>query len=836
MGTSTERKASGEGNAFSVVRESYGRSAAMERLHWKARQTVKLQFSQTLSPVTGVNWTRKKPAGPKELHALPTPIEGRSSLSHMTMHRHGELELWGGIEGTTNRVGERFFSQLRRSGHWQRIADLDRIAALGIRTLRYPLLWEELAPDGQLERIDWSWPDARMERLRALGIRPIVGLVHHGSGPHDTSLVDPQFPEKLARYARVVAERYPWVELWTPVNEPLTTARFSGLYGHWFPHGRDTLTFARCLLGEVRATVLAMRAIREVNPAAKLVQTEDLGETTCTPRLRYQAAFENERRWLSFDLLAGRLDRLSDVARWLMGAGVAERELAAVQETPCPPSVIGINHYVTSSRYLDENADAYPSQYRGGNGRHRYADVEAVRARPEGFVEPVRMLRAAWERYGIPLAVTEAHMGCTREEQMRWFVEMWNAAREARSAGVPLVAVTAWSLFGAYDWNSLVTRDEGFYEPGAWDLRAPEPRATALARMLRDLASGVEPRSPVVQTPGWWRRRVRRFSTAQNGDGDDPRTIVRSVFEPRGISPQSVIRPILITGATGTLGQAFARLCYLRGLPYRLLTRAEMDISEPASVRAALRTFHPWAVVNAAGFVRVDDAEGERERCLRENAAGPATLALACREQGCALVTFSSDLVFDGEKRGPYLESDRLAPLNVYGESKALAERRVAEMHLDALIVRTSAFFGPWDRWNFITQTLEKLRSGESVSAPDDAQVSPTYVPDLVHATLDLLLDGECGIWHLANAGAVSWADFARAAALHDGLDVSLIRGCTQCSLHLPARRPLSSALSSERAALMPSWEEALGRYFAERGAKADAMPPVHGLRAECVL
>ena len=129
----------------------------------------------------------------------------------------------------------------------RRIDDLERFAALGTRTLRYPILWERIAPDG-LASADWRWADERLTRLRDLGIRPIVGLVHHGSGPRDTSLVDPLFSEKLQVFARAVAERYPWVDAYTPVNEPLTTARFSGLYGHWYPHGQSDCTFAQALL------------------------------------------------------------------------------------------------------------------------------------------------------------------------------------------------------------------------------------------------------------------------------------------------------------------------------------------------------------------------------------------------------------------------------------------------------------------------------------------------------------------------------------------------------------------------------------------------------------
>lgn len=149
-----------------------------------------------------------------------------------------ELQLWGGPECTVNRTANRYGDQCRLSGHDSRIDDLDLFADLGLAAVRYPVLWERVAPDG-LDAPDWTWSDARLDRLRALGIRPIVGLVHHGSGPRSTDLLDDGFAGQLGRYASMVAERYPWVEDWTPVNEPLTTARFSALYGHWYPHARD---------------------------------------------------------------------------------------------------------------------------------------------------------------------------------------------------------------------------------------------------------------------------------------------------------------------------------------------------------------------------------------------------------------------------------------------------------------------------------------------------------------------------------------------------------------------------------------------------------------------
>lgn len=741
----------------------------------------------------------------------PNARNGGTGDSHPRPFAPSPPELWGGVECTVNRVGDEFFDQLERNGHASRLDDLDRFAELGIRTLRYPVLWERTAPAGP-ESADWRWADERLGRLRELGIRPIVGLVHHGSGPCHTNLLDSRFPEGLARFARAFAERYPWVESYTPVNEPLTTARFSGLYGVWYPHGRDERSFARALLTQCRAVVLAMRAIREVSPAARLVQTEDLGKTFSTPTLRYQAEFENERRWLSWDLLCGRVDRHHPMWGFLRWIGIGKGELDFFIANPTPPDVVGINHYLTSERFLDERLDRYPPHAHGGNGRHRYADVEAVRVRAEGAAGPRALLREAWERYGVPIAVTEVHLGCTREEQLRWLQEVWNAARALRGEGVEVRAVTAWSLLGAYDWNTLLTRADGHYEPGAFDLRAPRPRPTALARMTRDLATRGEHHHPLLATPGWWRRPERLLYPPVRG----PRTPGLTLEEEE--SPTLPVRPLLITGAFGTLGRAFARICASRGIPYRLLRRREMDIAEPVSVEAALARHQPWAIVNAAGYVRVDDAEREPAACIRENTDGPAVLAAACARHGVALVTFSSDLVFDGSRTAPYLESDPVAPLGVYGRSKAEAETRVLEALPSALVVRTSAFFGPWDECNFVTLALRALAAGDPWIAANDATVSPTYVPDLVHASLDLLIDGEHGVWHLANSGAATWAELARLAAEMAGLDLYLIEGRSTESLDLAAPCPLYSVLGSERGHLLPPLHDALSRYFGERG------------------
>jgi dTDP-4-dehydrorhamnose reductase len=740
------------------------------------------------------------------------PDTSRGTRFAETGARAEVIEMWGGVESTCNRVGNRYSDQVVLSGHQDRLEDLDRFAALGIRALRYPILWERTSP--QSPSCDWAWADRRMERLRSLGVRPIIGLVHHGSGPPHTNLLDPGFAEGLAEFAGSVARRYPWVVDFTPVNEPISTARFSALYGHWYPHANSTSSFVRAVLVQCRAIVRSMEEIRRVTPRARLVHTEDAGRSFGTPLLDPQIRYENRRRDLAMDLLMGRVDVEHPFYREIRGAGASSAELSWFREHPCPPDVLGINYYVTSDRFLDERTSAYPESTRGGNAFHRYCDVEAVRASRcqaplVGFRE---VLLSAWKRYRVPVAITEAHLGGTREEQLRWLAEAWVGAHEARAAGADVRAVTAWALLGSYDWDSLVVREDGHYEPGAYDVRSDPPRPTAVARMICDLARRGRHESPVLASPGWWRRPDRLvFPPVEAPAAARPLRAAIPDGEPVPSDP-----PIVITGAGGTLGRAFTRLCKLRGLPTVRANRSDLDVADPVSVDRFLDRTRPWAVVNAAGYVRVDEAESDVDRCRRENTRGAEVLASACAVRAIRLLTFSSDLVFAGEQTTPYVETDETRPLAVYGSSKAEAERLVADIDPDALIVRTSAFFGPWDEHNFVTRTLSELSAGRPVFAAADVVVSPTYVPDLVHASLNLLIDGERGIWHLAGDGALSWADFARASARLAGLDAELVRPRTASSLGWIAARPKYSALGSERGTLMPETLVSVARYLSD--------------------
>ena len=412
-------------------------------------------------------------------------------------------EVWGGVECTINRVQDVFRDQLLYSGHYTRPGDIERFAELGIKKLRYPVLWEHHQPKPNTV-IDWTWTEKQLHSIRKKHIKPIAGLVHHGSGPAFTNLADPDFPKKLALYAKAVAKKFPWLEYYTPVNEPLTTARFSGLYGLWYPHSKDEPSFIRMLIHQLKGVVLSMQAIRKINPKAKLVQTEDLSKTHSTSLLTYQANFENERRWLTYDLLCGKVDRQHFFWNYFISTGIDIKDLEFFLDNPYPPDIIGFNYYVTSERYLDENINSYHDSTHGGNHKHKYADVEAIRVNELAGLNV--LLTEAWERYKIPIAITENHLSCTREEQMRWFKETWEDCCNLKKQGIDIIAVTVWSLLGAFDWNSLLTCTNNYYESGAYDIANNKIRKTALGKMVNAIATRGEYHHPLLEIKGWWNK------------------------------------------------------------------------------------------------------------------------------------------------------------------------------------------------------------------------------------------------------------------------------------------------------------------------------------------
>ena len=160
------------------------------------------------------------------------------------------------------------------------------------------------------------------------------------------------------------------------------------------------------VLNQVKGIVLSMKEIRKINPAAQLVQTEDLCKIYSTPKLQYQARFENKRRWLSYDLLCGKVDEDHPLWKYLLKNGAEQKQLEFFKENTCPPDIFGFNHYLTSERFLDERLHLYPKHTHGGNKKHSYADVE-----DSGLQ---LLIEEAWQRYKKPIAITEVHLHCHR--------------------------------------------------------------------------------------------------------------------------------------------------------------------------------------------------------------------------------------------------------------------------------------------------------------------------------------------------------------------------------------------------------------------------------------
>lgn len=339
-------------------------------------------------------------------------------------------------------------------------------------------------------------------------------------------------------------------------------------------------------------------------------------------------------------------------------------------------------------------------------------------------------------------------------------------------------------------------------------MRGAAPRLTRVGRFLGAIGANRQADLPAeLAGAGWWQRDLR----LHHGPARRPAPVKEHRRAPQ---QRRGARPILILGATGTLGRAFARACDLRNLPYRLMGRHELDLAHPDRMAAALAEAAPWAVINAAGWVRVDAAEATPDACMTANAAGAIALARACDERGMPCVSFSSDLVFGADPADWFVEGDQPAPVNVYGRSKSAMESGVLELTGRHMVVRTAAFFSPDDSCNFAVEVVGRLRRGEPLRAAESV-VTPTYVPDLCHSVLDLLIDGETGLWHLSNHGAVNWAEFARRIALACGLDSSLVEPASGQELGWTAPRPERCALASERGSPMPGLNPAIERFAA---------------------
>ena len=286
-------------------------------------------------------------------------------------------------------------------------------------------------------------------------------------------------------------------------------------------------------------------------------------------------------------------------------------------------------------------------------------------------------------------------------------------------------------------------------------------------------------------------------------------------------------RCVAILGATGQLGGDLAAALEQSGFfEVAAFSHEQADCTQAESVRAALLAARPQTVVNCAALVRVDDCEVQAREAFEVNALGALNVARACAEIDASCVYISTDYVFDGAKSGPYVESDATCPINVYGASKLAGEHLVRQAASRWLIFRVASLFGKTGArgkgGNFVETILAKAKGGEPLRVVSDIRISPTYTRDAAELLGELVRTDATGVVHSANDGACSWHEFAQAALELCRLNVP-IEAVSFAEYPTPARRPMNSALASERlgktsAHPMPHWRDALCRYLSEKG------------------
>jgi len=280
---------------------------------------------------------------------------------------------------------------------------------------------------------------------------------------------------------------------------------------------------------------------------------------------------------------------------------------------------------------------------------------------------------------------------------------------------------------------------------------------------------------------------------------------------------------IMVIGSTGQLGSALLEA--LAGAEVVPLAHADIEITDPSSVRRAFEQHRPHTVINAAAFHRVDDCESQPEKSFAVNCFAVRELALACRESGATLVHFSTDYVFGGEKRQPYKESDRPQPLNVYAASKLAGEHLLSAALPQHFLIRSCALYragGSRSKGgNFVETMLRKARTNETIRVVDDQVVTPTHTPELARKVAELIRTDHYGLYHITCQGECSWYDFAQEIFRLAGLQPDLQR-TTSAEFRTPAKRPAYSVLQNARLKELgmddvKHWKDALSDYFESR-------------------
>ena len=719
------------------------------------------------------------------------------------------LELWAGPECTVNRVGDRFRDQLRAE-RLRAAARRPRPAGrAGHPRVRFPLLWERTAPTAR-GALDWSWTDERLRAAaRARRRARSSGCCTTAAARATRTCSTRAFPSCWPTTRGAVAERYPRHRrldagqraahhraLQRPVR-PLVSARAR----------RRAASCARCSTRCAATRAGDARDPRGQSRGAQLVQTEDLGFThQHAAPARTRPSSRTSAAGSPSTCSCGRVDaRAPAVGLPARAAAPASSELLRLADEPCPPDIIGINSYVTSERFLDDRLELLPA---APARRQR-----ARRAMPTSrrCASPARSSAASRRGCAKPASATAC----------RWRSPRCTWAARAKSSCAGCTRPGSARREGARRRRRRARR----HRLGrVRQLRLEQP-GHARRRPLRAGPVGRARRAAAADRAG----RAGARSSATRPGARPTRCWTAPGWWQRDAAPE-------VPAARRGAGAAAARPAAADHRRHRHAgpgVRAAVRAARPAAPAAAPRRHghrrpglgaRPRSSAGSPGRSSTPPASCASTRPSTTRASGARTSigpgaagAAPARAAACGSSTFSSDLVFDGDKAAPYVESDAPQPLNAYGRAKREAERRVLAIAPDALVIRTAAFFGPWDR--------AQLRDAGAAGAAARRALAGGRRPGASrrptcrtwsHAALDLLIDGEHGIWHLANRGARELVGAGLPGRRSGGAGRGLVRAVPGVLLGQLAPRPGFAALSSERGVLLPGLEHALGRYMDE--------------------
>lgn len=366
-------------------------------------------------------------------------------------------------DGSRRRVDE-----MEKTGHYARWReDLRLVDELGIGVLRYgpPYYRTHLGP----RRYDWDFADETLRELQQLGIMPIIDLCHFGVPDWIGDFQNPDFPLLFAQYAEAFARRFPWVTLYTPVNEIYVAAQFSARLGLWNECLASDQAFVTATKHLVKANILASEAILRVQPAAKFVQSESSEYFhAAEPAAIKVAAQLNELRFLALDLNYGH-DVCGTMYEFLMDNGMTRDEYHFfLDQNIKTASIMGNDYYATNEHIV-------------------YPDGSAFNCEMFGYYV---ITKQYYDRYGLPVMHTETNnreAGRGEKDSRVWLEQQWSNVVRLKNDGVPIVGFTWYSLLDQVDWDSALTLDAGNVNHyGLFDLdRKIRPVGVAYRDLIR---------------------------------------------------------------------------------------------------------------------------------------------------------------------------------------------------------------------------------------------------------------------------------------------------------------------------------------------------------------